>query len=143
MHRSAFTVLGRHPEHGWLQGAVWEPTFTVKLHDGSSRHETGVITSGYLVSEYDSPQAADAAVQDMYVHRHAWSQLELGNEGRIVDFKDTGYTIISAGFAEGEFDVEDITLVTPGIPSKFYRTIKASVFGQLKALDTIAAGLDN
>jgi hypothetical protein len=142
LHRSSFDELGRHADQGWLQGAVWTPKFTVRSQDGSKRHRQTVVTTAYLVSEYDSPGAAHAAVQDMIVHGARWQRLDEGADGHIFYQKDAGYSVIGAGFSQGIYDVEDITLVAPQTPQVYYRQIKADVLGQLAALQRIAAGFD-
>jgi len=63
MHHSSFTMLGRHSEAGWFQGAVWQPMVGVTRPDGSHRPQTALLMTAYLVSEYDSPTEAHAAVQ--------------------------------------------------------------------------------
>jgi hypothetical protein len=142
LHRSSFDELGRHPEHGWLQGAVWEPTFIVRSQDGPEQHRQAVITTAYLVSEYDSPGAAHAAVRDLIVHGARWQHLDDGTDGQIFYQKDAGYSVIGAGFSQGIYDIEDITLVAPKTPQVYYRQIKAAVLSQLAALQRIAAGFE-
>jgi hypothetical protein len=142
LHRSSFDELGRHPEHGWLQGAVWEPKVTVRGQDGSKQRLQLVITTAYVVSEYDSPAAAHAAVQDLIVRGARWQHLNEGADGQIFYQKDAGYSVIGAGFSQGIYDIEDITLAAPRTPRVYYRQIKAAVLNQLAALQRIAASFD-
>ncbi len=142
-HYSTFAELGRHPEHGWMQAALWQPKFTVTRPDGSRHRRTAVLTTAYVVSEYDSPAAAHAAVRDLYVVHQKWGRLGEGSDGRILYQKQDGFAIIAAAFSEGGYDIEDVTLVAPNTPHTYYRTIKASMLGQLVALDKIIVGLDS
>lgn len=143
VHYTTFAGLGRNPTHGWLQGAVWEPKFVVTHLDGSRHRDSRVITTAYLVSEYDSAEAAHAAVLDMYVTHYHWAHLAEGQDGQILVVKQDGYTMIAAAFSEGVYDVEDISVVSPDTPRRLYRTIKAAVLSQMGALDKIAAGIDS
>jgi len=142
MHLSSFGELGRHPDHGWLQAAVWEPSFDVVRPDGSRRRHTALLTTAYVVSEYDSPADAHAAVQDIHIPGQTWRHLAEGADGQILYQKQVGYSIIAAAFSQGIYDVEDLTLVAPHTPRAFHRTIKTSVLNQLVALQQISAGLD-
>jgi len=159
MHHSSFSVLGRHPNAGCFQGAVWQPTVEVRRQDGSHRLHTALLMTAYLVSEYDSPSEAHAAVQDLYIagwsdptatrHQRAiqlgntgWHRLDAGVDGRMYSQTKDGYTIMVAAFSVGLYDVEDVTLVAPHTPRASYRTMRTSVLRQLKALDRITTTLD-
>ena len=158
MHHSSFALLGRLPEAGWFQGAVWQPTFQVTRPDGSHHRRTALLMTAYLISAYDSPSAAHAAVRDLFISGWSdprataqqkavqmgttgWRSLEAGADGRTYTQTKDGYSLIVAAFSEGSYDVEEVTIVAPHTPRVYYRTMTASVLGQLQALDRIAADL--
>lgn len=141
LHHTYFTLLGRIPERGWFQGGVWQPSFDVRGRDGREHHHSAVLITSYLVSEYPSARAAKHAVLDMYLlDGGTWQYLGIGTAGRIFREVNNGYTVINAAYAEGKYDVEDVSLFEPHTPTFYRGEMRAALRAQLDALDTILAG---